>query len=192
MKYLRRFNENSEKSIEDWCKEFNIKDYRYTNNAMDVKHNVSINNKNMEKLPFKFDIIYGYFYCGHSGLKTLENCPNVVNGDFNCSDNELSSLKGGPNRIKGDYNCSNNKLIRLVDHLPVDLSGEFICTGNPVYNIYKLFSDYDDYRDGMRFNSFFGKEDYTIIKRSFNKTIEAFGDNGGTMIPDSIPGYRFI
>jgi len=86
--------------------------------------------------------IGGNFYCYRNKLTSLEGCPEKVDGNFFCFNNSLTSLEHCPERMYGDFDCNNNK-ITSFDYLPFSIDGKFHCIGNPVYEIWKLFEDYD-------------------------------------------------
>jgi hypothetical protein len=72
MKYLKLF-ESFEDIDEILCKKYKIRDYTINiDNSIDVHHGVIISDWSLEKLPIKFNKVYGVFYCDSIGLKTLE------------------------------------------------------------------------------------------------------------------------
>jgi hypothetical protein len=151
MKYLRKFNENdSELSIEDWCKIFDIRHYEISGGLINVHDLVVMSYKELYKIPIKFGIIYGYFdchennltslenapmevkdafNCNHNKLKTLEGSPRKVGDDFDCIDNILTTLKGSPIEVGEDFDCHYNKLTSL-NGCPVKVGGDFSCASN--------------------------------------------------------------
>ena len=62
----------------------------------------------VEKLPCKFFIVTGSFWCFNNNLTSLEGCPEEVGRNFSCSSNNLTSLKGCPKSIGGDFWCDDN------------------------------------------------------------------------------------
>ena len=76
---------------------------------VDVTGNVDISGKGLKKIPVKFGVIKGEFYCENNQLKSLKGSPRKIFGTFYCYENKLKSLKGSPNAILGDFNCRNNK-----------------------------------------------------------------------------------
>ena len=60
--------------------------YELKNGLYNVKGSVKLNKK-VEKLPVKFGIVSGYFYCDNNKLKTLEGAPKSVVGNFYCDEN---------------------------------------------------------------------------------------------------------
>jgi len=104
----------------------------------------------------------GNFNCQYNQLTSLQGGPKSVGGNFNCSDNHLTSLEGGPQSVGGDFDCYNNQLTSLqggpqsvgggfycfnnqirdfsVPYASLNESKEFTCSGNPIFEIYKLFN----------------------------------------------------
>ena len=65
------------------------------------------------KIPAKFNKIYGNFDINNNELISLEGSPNYVKGDFDCNSNKLTSLEGAPKSIDGGFNCDRNELTTL-------------------------------------------------------------------------------
>lgn len=100
------------------CRKYNIKNYTINNDrSINVDGDVLLYGLSLTKIPLKFKVVNGSFFCNLNGLTTLENCPEEVLGDFYCNDNQLVTLKGGPLKIGGNYDCSHNYLISL-NYLP--------------------------------------------------------------------------
>jgi hypothetical protein len=157
-----------ERSIEDWCENFNIKYYDITEEGLiNVNGGVGISWKELTVIPIKFGVVTGDFgcitnglislegspikvgggfHCGFNDLTSLEGCPSMVGGYYDCSDNELTSLEGAPKSVGGFFNCRANKLISLYGG-PNKIGGWFNCDENPVYEEY---SKYDNYTQYMR------------------------------------------
>ena len=131
MKYLKSFNESK----------FNIEECingTYTINpdgSYDVIGNVNLYKRGLTKIPFKFNMVTGYFNCSYNNLTSLEGCPKEVGGYFYCSNNNLTSLEGCPREVGGDFYCGNNNLFDLYD---VNKFKTLDCRNNPVEEIYKL------------------------------------------------------
>ena len=70
----------------------------------------------------------------HSGIASLDGCPEFINGTFQCSDNLLSSLVGGPRKVDGSYICIRNQLTNL-DGAPTHISVTFDFTYNPITSL---------------------------------------------------------
>ena len=56
--------------------------------SYDVDGDVDLSNMNLDKIPVKFNLVGGYFYCSNNNLTSLEGCPKEVGGDFYCSYNK--------------------------------------------------------------------------------------------------------
>jgi hypothetical protein len=134
-----------EKLIEDWCVEFNFKNYEIKNGLVNVNADVNIPNRFINKIPIQFGIVTGVFDCSSNKLYSLKGSPKKVGDNFHCDCNKLISLKGGPIEVGGYFNCSNNGIISFK-YGPSKLSGEFYCYFNPVYEEYKIkYYNYTQY-----------------------------------------------
>jgi hypothetical protein len=185
MKYIKKFNE-SEKSIEDWCKYFLIQKYTIGENGIvNVAGGVIMVDYSLNKFPIKFGIVNGYFDCRLNKLITLIGCPSRIGADFDCSDNKLTTLEGCPKEVGGKFKCKNNNLYTLKG---IPLENKYISfSGNPVYTLALLFgyletflSELDDYK--------FISSDGDIYEKRFKKACE----DAGIDMPKSIPGYTYI
>jgi len=90
---------------------FRLNRYLITKNpdgSIDYDGNVDLDYKELEKLPFNFRNVSGYFDCTRNKLKTLRGAPKEVGRSFNCSHNNLKSLNGAPEKVGGDFVCFNN------------------------------------------------------------------------------------
>ena len=157
--YLKKVAKIKNRFIPDLSirpEDFKITNYEFDKDGfLNVDGNVVLNFKNLEKLPFKFGIIKGYFDCSYNNLTSLEgapkkvgdffNCnnnnltllegaPKEVGGSFYCSDNKLASLKWAPEKIGGSFNCDNNKLTSL-DGAPEEVGGSFYCDHNELTSL---------------------------------------------------------
>jgi hypothetical protein len=127
MKYLKSYNKlfESEKSIHDICREYEITDYIINDDgSIDVGGNVNLFDRELTKLPLKFRNVSGDFLCHNNKLTSLEGCPLSVGGDFLCSRNKLTSLEGSPSSVGGYFWCFDNKLTSL-EGSPSSVSGDF-------------------------------------------------------------------
>jgi hypothetical protein len=137
MKYLKRFNLRGEKSILDWCKEFNLNDYTINvDDSVDTKsyNYIFISNKKLGKIPIQFGKVIGDFYCSNNKLTSLKGCPKEVSGRFDCSINRLVTLEGGPESVGENVNCMHNILTSLQG-APLGTVKEFICDFNLLVNL---------------------------------------------------------
>jgi len=121
---------------------------------LDCFQGVDLIDRNLEKIPFQFGIVDGYFDCGRNQLKSLKGAPESVDGSFNCSGNYLKSLKGGPHEVSGDFYCSSNLLeslegcplkvvnvdcsqnqLKSLEGCPQELNGNFYCSQNQLKSL---------------------------------------------------------
>jgi hypothetical protein len=135
-----------EKSIEDWCKELNLYNYKVNDDgSVDSGDHINISFKFLEIIPIKFGIIYGDFNCSNNQLLSLNSSPNKVFGElFTCCNNRLKSLIGGPTEVENHYNCSYNELTSLKGS-PKIITGVFHCHGNPIFEEYYKYNSYANY-----------------------------------------------
>ena len=141
MKLFRyeNFIKESKEDIDSICKKFDIRNYTINEDStIDVDGDVDLYNKRLTKLPLKFRKVSGGFYCFNNQLKSLEGSPLSVGGNFYCSHNQLKSLDGISRRISGGIYCYSNQL-RDVKGVKDGWLGRIEVTGNPVYEIFKLF-----------------------------------------------------
>jgi hypothetical protein len=159
MKYIKKFDE-SEKSIEDWCKELKLNKYVIKDDIVNVNSYVNINRimikQTLDIIPIQFGIVYGYFSCcnhnitslkgspkivyslfecGENKLLTLEGCPEKIKSKwFSCTHNKLKTLEGGPKEVNGLYSCDNNELTTL-EGCPKEIDSLFSCTHNKLKSL---------------------------------------------------------
>jgi hypothetical protein len=170
MKYLKSFNEEVEKSIEDWCVEFNISNPIIKDGVVDVNDGVEIK-KIKSKIPIQFGLVTGDFICAYNELITLKGSPRKVKGWFHCSSNSLTSLDGGP-EIVGHYYSDNNQLISLKGG-PVQ-SKSFNCQYNNLTSLKEFKID--------NINSLScGNNKLTTLKGSPKKIINGFYCNNNLL-----------
>ena len=94
--------------------------------SLDVKGNIDILTYQVNKLPFKFNKVTGYFDCSGCGLQTLENCPEEVTGTFFCDGNKLRSLEHAPKKVN-IFQCQRNPgRFTKEDVKKVCIAGEYI------------------------------------------------------------------
>ena len=104
----------TEQEILTICEKYEIKNYSINpDGSIDVDGDVDLSYKNLDKIPIKFDVVTGMFYCNNNNLTSLENCPNEIKSWFNCSSNKLTSLFGIPNSKNVMYYCAENPLKSL-------------------------------------------------------------------------------
>ena len=86
--------------------------------------------RKVSKLPCRFDVVKGNFFCSDQGLTTLEGAPRVVTEDFSCHHNKLTTLEGGPNSVGGRYTCHGQPLASL-EGLPLTRMTRLFVTYTP-------------------------------------------------------------
>ena len=159
-------NYRNHEYIRKTCKKYNITNYIINQDgSIDVEGNVSLSEKNLDKLLLMFKNVGGDFDCSDNQLTTLKGSPESVGGDFYCSDNQLTTLEGSPKSVGGGFYCSNNKLTSLegspksvggnfncsnnqltsLEGSPESVGGGFYCHNNPIALIYYLFHDEYNY-----------------------------------------------
>jgi len=112
------------------CKNFEITNYTINDNySVDVDGDVHLYNESLSKIPFKFNVVSGYFDCYKNKLTTLEGSPKKVGGSFWCLHNQLTTLEGGPQSVSGFFECSFNNLTTL-EGSPKSVGGYFNCERN--------------------------------------------------------------
>ena len=133
MKYLKIFeNYQTEEEVSKICKKYGITNWSINQDGLvDVNGNVRLGSKKLKKLPLKFGMVTGHFYCSDNNLITLEGAPRSVGGDFYCSDNKLTTLEGSPESVGGYLSCRDNKLTNL-EGAPYSVGGSFYCHNNPL------------------------------------------------------------
>ena len=133
MRYLKIFeNYQTEKEVAKICQQYGIKNWSINKDGLiDVTGNVNLEEKRLTKLPLKFGMVSGGFWCNYNQLTTLEGAPRSVGGDFWCFGNQLTTLKGAPESVVGYFNCSFNELTTL-EGAPYSVSGNFWCHNNPL------------------------------------------------------------
>lgn len=163
MRYLKTYNENIIfESVDSMCKFYDINNYIINEDgSVDVNGSVYLHSKRLSEIPINFNRVSGDFYCYCNELESLKNCPKYVGGDFECYYNKLTSLVG-IGHVGKDLNCYSNKLTSLAGCPKIngilDCNGnniyefgiipdglrpeKFYFEGNPVYNIWLLFTDF--------------------------------------------------
>ena len=132
---LKSFNENIKSDIDSICKEYYIENYTIcSDGSIDVNGSVYLNDRNLNKLPLKFNIVSGFFDCSHNKLTTLEGSPKKIGGSFYCGSNKLTSLEGCTKEVGGHFDCSFNQLTTLEGG-PTKMGGHFNLFNNPLPKI---------------------------------------------------------
>lgn len=120
--------------ITTWLTEQKIENYTVNADAeygfvIDVAGDVDLSNRDLKRIPYKFNTVTGSFDCSGNALTSVLNTPNSVGASFICANNKIVSLEDGPQTVGGTYNCSQNKLEDLLD-LPKSAE-MFVCDKNP-------------------------------------------------------------
>lgn len=101
---------------------------------VDVDGNINLSGLKLSKLPIKFGIVTGHFWCNSNQLTTLEGAPLKVGGDFYCDSNKLTTLKKAPIKVGDGFYCDNNQLTTLKG-APNKVGGHFWCFHNKLTNL---------------------------------------------------------
>ena len=67
----------SEESIHKACEKYGIKDYQIVDGKVNVEGDVDLSRKNLIRLPVRFGIVKGFFWCNGNKLTSLEGCPQI-------------------------------------------------------------------------------------------------------------------
>lgn len=132
----------TDKQIIKWLDKMGIINYTITPDfTIDVNMGVTLMFKDLNYLPWKFNIVNGDFSCIRNNLTSLMNCPNIVKGDFNYMDNKITTLKYFPKQIYGDCLLSQNKLKTLngLSHI----HSRIVLINNPLTTLNGLNIKYD-------------------------------------------------
>ena len=100
--YIKESNNflTTKQEIISWLDKMNITNYTINKDlSVDVDSNVNINNRNLTKIPIKFNKVSGYFFCHNNKLTSLVGCPTNVNGDFYCHNNKLTNINDLDSKI---------------------------------------------------------------------------------------------
>ena len=96
---------------------------------IDVKGDVNLSNKKLDKIPFDFGTVTGSFLCKGNNLASLKGAPEKVGERFECSHNKMLSLKEGPKEVGETFDCSGNQLKNLKG-APEKININFYCYRN--------------------------------------------------------------
>ena len=157
MKYIKKFSESisvKDISIEDFLESFDVIDYEIVDDLINVNGDVHLSSSNLEKVPFNFGVVTGFFNLYNNRITSLNGCPKKVGNAFSCSSNQLKSLEGCPEKAKSFF-CSDNKLTSLnnspkeipldffvdnnrlisLEGCPKKISGHFYCENNELTSL---------------------------------------------------------
>ena len=107
---------------------------KLSDGSYDVYGSVDLDEMDLDKLPIKFRVVEGHFYCRNNELKTLEGSPQIVGGSFYCAGNLLTTLKGVPKEIHGTFACTRNKLTSLEGG-PIRVDSRYSCSNNKLVSL---------------------------------------------------------
>ena len=186
MKYIKLFENYNKEDIDSICRKYGIKNYTINSDgSIDVNGDVWLDEKNLTKLPLKFNKVNGWFDCSVNRLTSLDGCPKEVIGSFYCYDNNnITSLIGCPERVGGNFDCRGNN-IRDFEGFPKHIGGGFYCGGSPVYKVWRLFKDKDKIE---LFNDYDIIRDDVIIMDRLNDFLIEIGKPTVT----EVKGYKCI
>lgn len=103
--------------------------------TIDYGANLNLKKSLNGKIPFKFNVVHGNFYCSNCGLTTLEGAPRVIEGSFHCSYNKLRDLKHMPQRIDREIVLYKNELTSL-EGLNIKVANDgFDCSHNKLKSL---------------------------------------------------------
>jgi hypothetical protein len=125
-----------------------------------------------------------WFNCSHNQLTSLIGAPKIIGDTFDCSHNNLTSLIDGPKEVYDSYNCINNNL-KTLEGSPKRLYNFLFCDSNPIFKVYRLFGRYEKYQASLDFEYWNGED---IVRYKFEEACE----EAGVIMPDYIPGYKYI
>ncbi len=143
MKYLKSYKiyESIDLDLDEKLKKFYITKYSINENgSIDCYQNVILSNIILStldisnKIPFKFNKVFGYFDISNIQLTSMNNCANYIAGSFYCSENKLTSLEYGPEYVGGSYACDHNKLETLNGCVD-EVYGDFYCSDNQLTSL---------------------------------------------------------
>jgi len=168
MKYVKLFeNFISDNEIHEICKEYKITNYTINSDgSIDVQGDVFLYDKQLTKLPLKFNKVSGYFRCSYNELTNLEGAPKIVGGDFNCFNNKLTDLEGAPKIVEKNFNCDDNKLTSLKG-CPGKIGTYFSCENNNLPDLVGLPDAQNIYCDSNKIYTLKGCPDIDLEKITF-------------------------
>jgi hypothetical protein len=141
---------NSEEYLKLYLQHINVKDYRINEDkSVDVFGDVNISSLKLKRIPIKFGVVFGNFYCKDNELINLNNSPKQVMGNFNCSNNQLTSLKGAPELVNGGFYCQYNQIKNIIN-APQKIGGDFVAYDNQLKSLEGFPKDFGGYIDCSR------------------------------------------
>jgi len=67
--------------------------------SIDVNNSVYLSNKELKKIPIKFNYVSGNFFCANNQLTSFENFPKKIGNKLDASHNKIKTLKGLPDSL---------------------------------------------------------------------------------------------
>ena len=138
MKHLKPykvFEQQSKNNLDIiyYLNKYLIKNYTINEDGtIDVNGDVDLGVYDLDKIPFKFGIVTGYFNCSNNKLTSLYGCPREVGGQFHCLSNRLTNLIGGPQEVGRDYRCDDNRCddnrLESLEGCAGDIGSTFNCS----------------------------------------------------------------
>lgn len=102
------------KELRKLCKELMITHWvQIEDGSINVHADVNLMNKGLDRIPIKFNIVYGEFIISNNNLTSLENTPNKISGNLYASNNKLKNLIGCPKYVNGRLSFKHNPLESL-------------------------------------------------------------------------------
>ncbi len=127
---------------------------------------IHLESRNLKKIPFFLDYVFGSFYCHDNQLTNLENCPIFIENVFDCSDNLLEDLTCGCQEV-GDYIANSNHLKNLKG-IPQIIKGHLFLYDNQIDSL-EYFPDQVDGACWM-----FTDNDKNSFMKKFNSSDDSF------------------
>jgi hypothetical protein len=195
MKYIKRFDEKNEKSIEDWCGELGLIDFNVDNDGLvDVNNDFQINRNKLKKIPIKFNYIKGSFWWTGGHLTSLKGSPKIVEGGFYCRYNNIKTLIGGPEKVGKGFDCNTN-LLTSLEGGPNSVGEYYICSHNDLeslegspailkYGFYCQCNNLKTLKNGPTIS-----EHYNCSHNKL-KTLEGLPEKTGILYCDGNPVYE--
>lgn len=158
MKYLKLFEGyQSESEVAEICKRFGIEDWSLEGGLVNVDGSVNLSGRGLTEIPLNFGKLAGYFRCDNNNLSTLKGAPHTVGGRFECHNNNLTSLEFCPSSVGASFGiwvfkCDQNN-IREFTGLK-HIGGDFLCIGNPIFNIWEIINPDNNRWDEEKMNLF--------------------------------------
>ncbi len=146
---------------------------------INVKGNLDISRKELNKISIQFYHVEGFFACDNNQLTSLKGCPQYVSDNFFCSHNQLMSLKHCPQSINGFFHCYDNQLTSL-EYFPRNISRHCYLVNNDELLKYKKESN-NIHIQNMSDDEFINQYDFAFwnqihfqekIKKENNQIIE--------------------